>query len=705
MNRYWIFKYFAPLFIAYLFPISATSQITVPVHYVGDQNVEGIAFSPDGKRVAVQYAATPGNYSTNDRFVILNAKTGQIQKTIPLEDLYVNWFDWSFDNGLLLNARSYVADGDKRFSFRKLGMVRPKYELARDTLFRLNLETESLTTLLTGPKIEYLEDSEYFQLITINEDRSKAALLNYKFTAESKEIIQQRRKAKIKRLRNVTHEDDYDDDVPPEYDTIKDLLLIDLHTGDILKKFAGRQSTITWKMGADFEPIIRIDEGEYDFVRDFYYPDNNGDWIKTGTRSFIDDEIEFIGNTASKEGLLVVMRPHGELRKGLYHFNPVTGETSSTLYRHPQYDLTGAYSSWKTEKIWFATWWDDTLKRHWIDDNARQAANGLDSKLHDQNWHIIHINDDETIWKIASRSALQRTIIHSWDTTTKTLTPVVKPFPEPSPEKVSKRRRIDYTASDGLALRGYLTAPDTDIKALIVMPHGGPVSRDNLDYDGWAQFLASSGYAVFQPNFRGGDGRGLRFEEKGHKQWGRAMQTDIEDGVNALVSSGRITSDTPRYIIGASYGGYAALTAAFQYPDRYSCAASINGVSDLPAFLEKFDKTDPLDKYLYDIWVKRMGDPQTRMNDLISISPRQNVDKIKASLFVLHGKDDDIVPYQQSETFVEAARKAGKDVKYIALSDLDHNQWSEKQSLQVLSALELFILRCDTDVRRKKTQQ
>lgn len=697
MNRHVISKYIATVFLYLFFAVSAAAQMTVPGHFVGDREFSDIAYSPDGKSVAIHMLATPGKRLEKDRFIIIDTETGQTRKEIPLQSNSIIWFEWTLDNRVFIYARNYGSDTERKFSFQALGMRELRRGNARDTIFLLDIETEDMTPVFEGPKITRFEDVEYARLLDIDTANGKIAVMVYAYSNETQSEITKFIKAQQKRQKKNQDPLDF-----PDFERQKSLLIVDIETGKTLETIKGSTKTLSWQMGPNFKPVMRIDEGEYDFTRVFYSADDTGKWAKIGSRNFLEDEIEFVDSVSNEQGLLVVMRPEGEIRKGLYYFNPVTGKTSAKLYEHPQYDLVGAYSSKKSEKILFASWWDDTLKRHWIDDAARQAASDLDTKLRDQNWFIIHMSEDETIWKIAARNPAQRTIIYSWDTRTKTLTPVAKPHSEPSQEKVSKRTRIDYAASDGLALRGYLTAPDTDVKALIVMPHGGPVSRDNLDYDGWAQFLASSGYAVFQPNFRGGDGRGLGFEEKGHQQWGRAMQTDIEDGVKALLSSGHVTSDTPRYIIGASYGGYAALTAAFQYPDRYSCAASINGVSDLPAFLDKFDKTDPLDKYLYDIWVKRMGDPQTQMDDLISISPHQNVDKIKARLFVLHGKFDDIVPYQQSETFVDSARKAGKQVKYIALSDLDHNRWSEKQSLRVLSALELFILRCDSHVKREK---
>src|SRR4029077_2261187 len=143
---------------------------------------------------------------------------------------------------------------------------------------------------------------------------------------------------------------------------------------------------------------------------------------------------------------------------------------------------------------------------------------------------------------------------------------------------------ISYLARDGKELSGYLTAPagsDPQGKLpLVLLPHGGPEARDSLEFNPWVQFLVARGYAVFQPNFRGSDGFGRKFAESGYGEWGRKMQDDLTDAVKALVNLG--TVDPARVcIVGASYGGYAALAGAALTPDVYKCAVSISGISDL----------------------------------------------------------------------------------------------------------------------------
>lgn len=127
-------------------------------------------------------------------------------------------------------------------------------------------------------------------------------------------------------------------------------------------------------------------------------------------------------------------------------------------------------------------------------------------------------------------------------------------YPGIRPEQVAEMRPISYAAGDGMTIPGYLTLPpgrEARDLPLVVLPHGGPAARDYLGFDWWAQALASRGYAVLQPNFRGSDGLGQAHLEAGYGEWGRKMQSDLSDGVRNLAEQGLI--DPERVcIVGAS---------------------------------------------------------------------------------------------------------------------------------------------------------
>jgi dipeptidyl aminopeptidase/acylaminoacyl peptidase len=147
-------------------------------------------------------------------------------------------------------------------------------------------------------------------------------------------------------------------------------------------------------------------------------------------------------------------------------------------------------------------------------------------------------------------------------------------------------RRITYAAGDGLKIPAYLTLPrgkPAKNLPLVVLPHGGPAGRDTADFSWRPQALADQGYAVLQPNFRGST-ISWGFMSKGFGEWGRKMQTDLSDGVRYLAKEG-IVDPARVCIVGASYGGYAALASPALDPGVYRCAVAVAGIGDVRRML------------------------------------------------------------------------------------------------------------------------
>jgi len=261
-------------------------------------------------------------------------------------------------------------------------------------------------------------------------------------------------------------------------------------------------------------------------------------------------------------------------------------------------------------------------------------------------------------------------------------------------EMMSEIKPITYKAGDGLEITGYLTLPRgraaKDLP-LVVLPHGGPEGRDTLGFDWWSQALASRGYAVLQPNFRGSEGFGDTFVEAGYGQWGKLMQTDLSDGVRHLAKQGLI--DPKRVcIVGASYGGYAALAGATMDRGVYRCAASVAGPADLKRMLiDNNDRFGSGRNAALRYWLRFMGAEGVRDPDLSAISPAKMADKIDIPVLLIHGKDDTVVPYVQSTIMADAMKKAGKPVELVTLNGEDHWLSRGATRLQMLTAVVGFL--------------
>jgi dipeptidyl aminopeptidase/acylaminoacyl peptidase len=253
---------------------------------------------------------------------------------------------------------------------------------------------------------------------------------------------------------------------------------------------------------------------------------------------------------------------------------------------------------------------------------------------------------------------------------------------------------IEYKAQDGLDLDGVLTLPPGPARKnlpLIVLPHGGPVAHDSVGFDWWAQALASRGYAVFQPNFRGSSGYGKSFEDAGHGEWGRKMQTDISDGVAALAKQG-IVDPSRACIVGASYGGYAALAGVTIQHGLYRCAAAYAPVADLGDMMtwttrENGTTNNEVTRYFYQfLGVRSNADPI-----LNTLSPRRLAARADAPILLIHGKDDTTVPIEQSRGMAAALQGAGKPVEIIELTGEDHYLQKSTTRTQMLLAIDAFV--------------
>jgi dipeptidyl aminopeptidase/acylaminoacyl peptidase len=236
------------------------------------------------------------------------------------------------------------------------------------------------------------------------------------------------------------------------------------------------------------------------------------------------------------------------------------------------------------------------------------------------------------------------------------------------PQQMRPKQPISLTARDGLLLHGFLTLPSGNKPfPLIVLPHGGPYGiADEWTFDPDAQLFASRGYAVLQINYRGSSGYGINFIKRGYMQWGMSMQDDLTDATEWAVHQGYADSQHI-CIYGASYGGYAALEGAVREPDLYKCAVGYAGVYDLRVEQTKSDmeRSDYGDAYMK----LAMGNNDA---DLLRRSPLGGVNRIKADILLIHGKEDERAPYKNFKELTGALDQNGKHYETLVEPDEGH---------------------------------
>lgn len=304
----------------------------------------------------------------------------------------------------------------------------------------------------------------------------------------------------------------------------------------------------------------------------------------------------------------------------------------------------------------------------------------------------LSMSEDGRWWLFGVSAPEARGAYWLMDRTTKKLTLVADRYPALASDRLGRREPYVFTARDGTKIPGYLTRPpgvSAKNLPLLVLPHGGPEARDTLTYDRWSQVFATRGYLVFQPNFRGSTGYGPAWVQAGYRQWGGLMQDDLTDGVESLVASGK--ADPSRIcIMGASYGGYAALYGGATRPDLYRCVVSWAGVSDLAGLVQAEKKAHGAgsDRYAYARAI--VGDPKTDKARLEQASPITHARDYQPPVLLLHGSEDESVPVEQSERMARALKAAGKRVSLTIVPE-GHVEWSEAHESAALAEIAAFL--------------
>ncbi|MFB2729099.1 alpha/beta hydrolase family protein [Shewanella mangrovisoli] len=359
--------------------------------------------------------------------------------------------------------------------------------------------------------------------------------------------------------------------------------------------------------------------------------------------------------------------------------------TKELVYANKDTDVEGnlIYSELKKKVIGISE--GDGEEYTFWDPEYAGLQNGLKAVLPNAHNYITQFSADERRYIVYSTSSTQPGTYYFGDRDEKALFPIADRYSQLSSEQLADTQYLSYEARDKLKIDAYLTVPKgLEAKQLptIIFPHGGPISYDSNDFDYWAQFFANRGYAVFRMNFRGSAGYGYEFMKAGLKSWGLEMQNDVEDGTRYLINQG--ISDPQRIcIVGASYGGYAALMGAAMTPDLYRCAVSVAGVTDV-AYLVKSSRRFTN----YEVVKEQIGDD---FSALYERSPVSKADKITIPVLLLHGDKDRVVKVQHSREMFDELKSRKKNVEYIELENGDHYLSNNDHRLTTFKALDKFL--------------
>lgn len=392
--------------------------------------------------------------------------------------------------------------------------------------------------------------------------------------------------------------------------------------------------------------------------------------------------------SGSDEGL--ILRPDESGRVAVRRFNYATRQVGEVVYAAPGWDVDEVLLD-KDGKLLAAFYTDDRDQAVWFDPARKALQARLQRAMPGQDiWITSRAEDDSRmlVWAGNEGNPGQTFL---YDAAKRTMDSFSAELPELDRGATVMPKPFRYTARDGTPINGYITVPrgrPAKGLPLILLPHGGPYGvRDKLEFDPIVQFLANRGYAVIQPNYRGSGGYGEAFYELGTGQIGRGMQDDIDDAMDWAVKEG--LADPARVcVLGASYGGYAALWAAIRNPERYRCAVSFAGVTDWNKQL-KYHAGFLTPKHNRKWRARVRGEDDTFNLNLVS--PVAQINRLTRPILVAHGEDDPTVPFSQFTLLRDAAAKAGKPIETITFPGEGHGFSDDANRARYLDTIEAFL--------------
>lgn len=465
------------------------------------------------------------------------------------------------------------------------------------------------------------------------------------------------------------------------------LLEVDTTTGNGKVIERGTPFTSGWVLDRNGKVLAR-DEWYAD-RKEYVLQAGNGRGWRDVLKQEGGEQLLLVGPTPDTKAVVAVGKHGGSLSK-VWQI-PLDGSPPTVLFQDPEHDIESlGYDEVNLTPV--VAWVNDSdSTQRWLDkaeqsryESTARAFRGQVIAGYDESQDHGH-----ALVRVAAPTHPPMTYLIDFATHQASI--VSEEYPQLAGVALGEAAWIDYKARDGTSIRAIRTLPPGSSGKnlpLVVLPHGGPQARDEYGFDWLAQFLATRGYAVLQPQFRGSTGFGQAFEEAGHHQWGGLMQDDVTDGVKAMIDEG--VADPHRVcIVGASYGGYAALAGAAFTPDLYACAASIGGVSDLPGMLayEDSQQGEKSDAVAY--WKEDIGGAHDAA--VVARSPARAAAAVNAPILLIHGVDDSVVPITQSELMNRALTSAGKKSVFVKLPNEDHWLSRAETRVRVLKELETFL--------------
>lgn len=490
-----------------------------------------------------------------------------------------------------------------------------------------------------------------------------------------------------------------------------DIYTLNLYTGRAERRERGSDRFSS--LQADLSGDIRARQ-QFDFDNGAAYiaqwiKDPSGGWAEHFRWYARDRKPISIAGFSNDPNIVFVSNVEGRDHEAVYEYDVTQRKLGEVAFAHPFFDAGGVVRSVAPQdfgEVLGFRYQGERGRTYWVDPQMEAAFDQIRTVLGVQDASVewkdiasgqiarINVGDGADIDVASVSDDRTKFIIRKSGGSTPPEYYVVqdggvvllgRANPELKDAKLGPVSLIQYTARDGLTIPGILTKPDPEVFGpgpypAIITPHGGPWSRDNLDWDptGWTQYFATRGYAVLQPQFRGSEGWGQTLWRAGDGEWGRKMQDDNDDGARYLIEQGVAAPDRIA-MHGYSYGGYASMMAAVRPNGLYQCAIAGAG----PATIDLFKKGTYNSRFL-----REFQHPTANGED-----PLRRIGEVSIPIYLYTGDRDTRVIPAESRAFAAALERLGKPVELRILPNMEHtmNTWTPENTELILTSIEDFL--------------
>ena len=589
--------------------------------------------SPSGRYVAV--GVTPKGGHT--QLVVVDTETLKAKAVASPKDADVAMIHWVNDDRLVFNVASRETPPGEEFLGPGL------YAVQRDgSDFRQLVDREShYDREITNVSSRMLNFFHYFDGATAKQDSDDIFVGNYQFD------------------RNW------------EFTNVQ-LLRVNTRTGRAIP-VRGPGSTQYWMTDQDDVPRIAI-TGENAKGAMKVYDSKSEQWDSLVEYDrYIDGSMVPVG--FGPDGTLFVAARRGKDKRALYRYDLRARKIDAEpLVNLPDYDFNGSLVQ-DAKQVLGVRFLSDARSTVWFDPRMKDMQAQVD-KLLPGTVNVLEpaLRPEAPSLLVFAYSDVEPGRYLLFDAKAGKLTELGKSMRDIDARQMAPMDMVRIAARDGLQIPAWLTVPKGTPKGkklpMVVMVHGGPWVREEWDWRSSTQFLASRGYVVLEPEFRGSDGFGFNHLRKGFKQWGLAMQDDVADATRWAIAQG-IADPARICIAGASYGGYAALMGLVNDPDLFKCGVSWAGVSDLALKYEVTWSDAPEAYKLYGM-PTLVGDKDKDAAQFKATSPIEQAARIKQPLLLAHGTVDRRVPIVHSIKLRDAVLKTNPNVEWVEYKDEGH---------------------------------